>query len=88
VGLAKAGSIDEVPVLVAAAGRETDPRTTQYQVLAMEYLIGVQFPQFDPKMTPEQRREQLQRIRATALRLAEARKKNIPLGSCKHSAQQ
>ena len=88
VGLAKAGSIDDVPVLVAAAGRETDPRAAQYQVLAMAYLTGVQFPQPDPKMTPEQRREQLQRIRTTALRLAEARKKNIPLGGCKHTPPQ
>jgi HEAT repeat protein len=88
VGLAKAGSIDDVPVLVAAAGRETDPKATRSQVLAMEYLIGVKFPQPDPKMTPEQRREQLQRIRTTALRLAEARKNKIPQGGCKHSSQQ
>jgi HEAT repeat protein len=84
VALARAGTINDVPVLAAAAGRETDPRATQSQVLAMEYLVGVRFPPPDPKMTPEQRREQLQRIRTTAMRLAEARKNKLPRGGvCK-----
>jgi len=85
-GLAKSGSVDDVPVLAAATSRETDAKVQRYQVLAMEHLIGVKFPPPDPKMTPEQRREQMQRIRATAIRLAEAKKNKIPLGAgCKHS---
>jgi HEAT repeat protein len=87
VGLAMAGNIEDVQVLANAAGRETDPKVTRRQVLAMEHLIGVKFPQPDPKMTPEQRKAQMQRIRTTAMRLAEARKNNIPLGSCKHTPQ-
>lgn len=87
VGLAMAGNIEDVQVLANAAGRETDPKVTRYQVLAMEHLIGVKFPQPDPKMTAEQRKAQMQRIRATAVQLAEARKNNISVGSCKHSPQ-
>jgi len=88
VALATAGTINDVPALAAAAGRETDPKVTRYQVLAMEHLTGVKFPPLDPKMTPEQRREQLQRIRTTAVHLAEARKNKIPLGApCKHTPQ-
>jgi HEAT repeat protein len=87
LGLAKAGTIEDVPVLAGAVGREADPKVARKQELAMEYLIGVRFPPPDPTMTPAQRRERVQRIRTTAMRLAEARKNKIPLGNpCKDNA--
>jgi len=87
LGLARAGTIDDVHTLVNAAGSEKDPRVARAQVLGMERLIGVKFPSPNPKMTPVQQREQLQRIRETATRLANAKKNGIPTGSCKHASQ-
>jgi HEAT repeat protein len=84
-GLARVGTIDDVSVLANAAGRETNPKVAQSEVQVMGRLLGVKFPPPDPKQSPEQRKEHLQRARTTAVRLAEMRKNGIPAGGCKHN---
>ena len=86
-GLARAGNIDDVHVLANAAGREKDPKVAQAAVLGIGRLLGVKLPPPDPKMTPAQQRERIQRIQATVTRLANDKKNGIPQGSCKHPSQ-
>jgi HEAT repeat protein len=86
MGLARAGTVDDVSALATAVGRETNPKVAQAEVLAMGGLLGVRFPLPDPKMAPEQRRAQLQRIRKTAMELAEAKKNGTGTGGCKHDS--
>jgi HEAT repeat protein len=86
MGLARAGTVDDVGALATAVGRETNPKVAQAEVLAMGALLGVKFPPPDPKMSPEQRKAQLQRIRKTALELAAAKKNGTGTGGCKHDS--
>jgi HEAT repeat protein len=83
LGLARAGTVKDVPTLANAVESEQDPKVARTQVLAMERLIGVRLPRPDPRLSPAERRAALQRLRNTALNLAEAKKNHIPRGSCK-----
>jgi len=82
--LARAGTPDDVRILVTAAGRETDPQVARKLVLAMGHLLGVKFSPPDPKMTPEQRRQQVERTGKAAMELADKMKNHRAVGGGKH----
>jgi len=77
MGLASQGAMDDVTLLVEAAGVETDPAATRSEVTALGTLLGVRFP-YDPNEPPEVRQERLARTLAVADHLYKVRKGLVP----------
>ena len=77
MGLATQGGMDDVPLLVEAAGAETDLAATRSEVTAMGAILGVYFPN-DPNDPPEVRQENLARTRDAADHLYKVRKGLLP----------
>jgi HEAT repeat protein len=77
MGLASQGVMDDVPLLVEAAGVETDLVATRSEVTALGTLLGVSFP-YDSNAPPEVRQESLARTRDAADHLYKVRKGLLP----------
>jgi len=77
MGLASQGTMDDVPLLVEAAGAETDLAATRSEVTALGTLLGVYFP-YDPNDPPEVRQKSLDRTRDAADHLYKVKKGLVP----------
>lgn len=85
LALVRAGNVEDVNVLANAAVAEPDPQAARCQVTAMGAILGVRLP-YDPAATPEARKANLERIRATAAQLAQEQKgRQPPDFRCKHT---